>query len=168
MEGLSILRSRRGEFAFRCAVGAMIAALVLSAAFSILCVYHAVGTVRENVNEAVLAVAAVNVSEFFGGSRETDGYARHPDSGGFSVSLDAEDVRTTLARAIGGTVGRDGSITVEDAYVIRDLNTVYQNTDGSVLCFTTTLTVIVPLKLGGISVPIQKMLEVSSRYDAKF
>lgn len=168
MEALTHLRSQRGEFAFRWAVGLLAASILFFAGLSIWHVYHVVGKVREKVDEAVLAVAAVNVSEFYGGARETDGYARHMDGDDFAVQLDTQDVLNTLARSVGGSLAADGTITVDGSYVIRTLAVRYENREGSILRFRAILTVAVPLELGGMTVPIEKTIKVCSGYDTKF
>ena len=126
------------------------------------------GNVREKVNESVLAVAAVNVAEFYGGARESDGFARHPVEGGFAYVIDTVDVMTTLALALGATARSDSSITVGESFTISNLSTQYVNNSGSILRFRTTLTVTVPLDLGNISAPIERTMVVNSSYDTKF
>jgi len=69
------LREQRGEILLDSALKLLIWAIVLSAGVEIFHVYHTLGLVREKTNEAVLAVAAVNVAEFYGGAREADGFA---------------------------------------------------------------------------------------------
>ena len=163
-----ILKSTQGTFVVRASVGLLCAALLFSAGLSIFHVYHVFGRVRETINESVLAVAAANVAEFYGGSRESDGYARHPYNGGFAHNI-SSDVVDTLARSVGAAdIGHDGTITVGDSYTITNISTQYVNSVGSILNFTTTVTVVVPLEVGGIEIPITKTMEVRSSYDTKF
>jgi len=56
------LREQRGEILLDSALKLLIWAIVLSAGVEIFHVYHTLGLVREKTNEAVLAVAAVNVA----------------------------------------------------------------------------------------------------------
>ena len=169
MEVLKKLREQRGEFAVRFSVGLLIFLLVFNLGFSFWHVYHVLDRVRETVNESVLAVAAVNVAEFYGGARESDGYARHPEGGSFAFLIDTDDVISTLSRSVGATqIAADGTITVGSSYVIKNISTQYENTVGSTLNFTTTITVVVPLDLGNVDIPIEKTIKVRSSYDTKF
>lgn len=169
MEIINKLREQRGDFAVRWAGVLLGACFLLSVMLSVWHVYYVLGRVRETVNESVLAVAAVNVAEFYGGAREADGYARHPEGVSFAFSIDTDDVIDTLSRSVGATqISADGTITVGSSYVITDILTRYENTVGSVLNFKTTITVIVPLDLGNIVIPIEKTTEVRSSYDTKF
>ena len=168
METVKILRSRRGEFLLHSAVVLLAAAMLLSAAVSAYHVYHVVGAVRDKVNEAVLAVAADNVAEFYGGAREADGFARHPEDGTFNFNIDTGDVQDKLAQAVDATNVTDNSITVGDQYAIKDLDTQYVNNSGGNLHFKSTMIVTVPLTVLGQQFPITKKIEVTSSYAPKF
>ena len=159
-----------GEFALKGAVVLVAFAIVLSAALSIFHVYHVIGAVREKTDEAVLAAAANNVAEFYGGARESDGFARHPEDGRFACNLSADDVADNLAQSLGATDRtEDNRITVGDSYVVSSLNPQYVNYDGTNLHFDTTLTVTVPLSAGGLALSdITKTIEVKSSYDPRF
>lgn len=163
------LHDRHGQFAVSTAIKLIAVALAFSVGLSICHVYFTIGGVREKVNESVLAVAAVNVSEFYGGARESDGYARHLSGAGFISSINTDDVVDTLARSCAATgIDADGTIIVGGSYRISDVSTRYVNYGGGILNFTTTLTVTVPLDLGDIEIPIKKTITVRSSYDTKF
>lgn len=165
---LSKLREQRGEFSVRFSVGLLIGLLVFSVGFSVWHVYYVLDRVRETVNESVLAVAADNVAEFYGGGRESDGYARHPFNGGFAYNIQ-DDIIDTLATSVGATaIGADDSIIVGSSYTIKNISTQYVNSSGSILNFITTVTVVVPLDLGNVEIPITKTMRVKSSYDTKF
>lgn len=169
MEIGSLLRDRRGEVFFSSAVKIMLAALVLAVLMSIFHVYYTIGAVREKVNESVLAVASANIAEFYGGAREGDGFARHYEGGTYASAVSSDDVLETLSQSVGAsTVDDAGEITVRSSYSISMLQTSFVNSTGNVLNFKTTLTVTVPLKLAGITVPISKDILVRSSYDPKF
>lgn len=162
------LNEQRGEFVFRNAIGLLIGAMLLSVGLSIFSVYHIINGVREKTNESVLAVASVNVAEFYGGARESDGFARHYFRDQVTCFIDTEDVMTTLASAVNATYFTDTSITVGTSYKLTDISTRFVNYSGGYLNFETTLTVTVPLDLGNVNVPISKRITVRSSYDAKF
>ena len=167
MEVVSTLRDRNGNVYLKSAVVLLIAAIVVSVGMSIYHVYHTLGAVREKVNEAVLAVAAANVSEFYGGSRESDGYARHPaGNGGFAASCSTGDILAALAYSTNGAVA--GATIQTDSYAITISGVDCVNQLGRNLRFVTTIQVVVPLDIGGISIPIEKAMEVKSQYDTRF
>ena len=170
MEVIAKLRERDGNVFVRSALELFGLLLLLSILLSVYHVHHVLGAVREKVNESVLAVAAVNVPEFYGGARESDGFARHPYEGGFVFSINSEDVLDTLSRSVGATSVDDdaGAFEVGDAFAVRGLTTRFVNQSGSILNFTTSLTVAVPLELGGFSVPIEVRMQVRSSYDPRF
>lgn len=162
------IRNNAGEFVLKQAIGLLIFVMVLSSTLAIYHVYYVIGTVREKTNEAVLAVASSNVAEFYGGARESDGYARHPEDGAFSFSISTEDVLDNLLSSTGAVETGDGTLKRE-SFSIRNLNTDFINYDGKDLHFTTTLRVEVPLVGGGFALTsIQKNLEVESCYAPKF
>ena len=167
MEVISALRDRSGNIYLKSAVVLLAAALFVSAGLSIYHVYHTFGTVREKVNEAVLAVAAANVSEFYGGSRESDGYARHPAGNGrFESNCNTGEVLVALARSAGGSV--TGTTIQTDSYTVTVVSTECVNQVGGVLHFITTIRAVVPLDVGDVSIPIEKVIEVRSQYDTRF
>ena len=64
---------------------------------------------------------------------------------------------------------RTGRWSGRGGFRITGLQTVYQNALGTSLNFTTTLTVEVPLTLGGrVLPPVARELEVHTTYEAKF
>ncbi len=170
---MRLLRGRKGEFTFAAAVRLMAAALLVAAMMAVYHVYYTIGAVREKVNESVTAVAAANVAEFYGGARESDGHARHYDSGSFASVVTTDDVLDTLSRSVGASgYGAAGEIVVRDSYTISGLSTSYVNGSLSgattALNFKTKLTVTVPIRFAGINVPIQKTITVRSSYDPKY
>lgn len=169
MEIAYALRSDRGEFTVSTAIKLIIAAMLFAVLMSIFHIYYVIGSVREKVNESVLAVAAANVAEFYGGARESDGFARHVDGMAFISTISTDDVVDTLARSCGATaVGSAGTIIVGDSYRLSQVATEFVNVSGAVLNFKTTLTVIVPLKIGTASFPINRTIVVRSSYDPRF
>ena len=125
---------------------------------------------REKTNEAVLAVAAVNVPEFYGGAREGDGFARHPEDGYFAFNVTTDDVVDRLVQSLDATnLSEDDTITVGESFSVASLRTQYVNYSGGNLNFQTTLTATVPLELGGILFPaVTKNMEVKTSYAPKF
>lgn len=170
MEVSAKLKDCSGDFLLRSAITVTIAALTLSAAIAVYHVYHVIGAVRDKTNEAVLSVAAANVSEFYGGARDSDGFARHREDGRFAESITTDAVVDQLAQSLGATdVSDDDTITVGTAYTVSGTNTRYFNSSGTNLNFLTRLTVTVPLSVGGlIPASITKTIEVSTSYDPKF
>ena len=160
--------AHRGSVALSAALILLLGGLLLAVSLEVYHVYSVAERVREKTDEAVLSVAAVNVGEFYGGARESDGNARHPVGGGFSSTVLTDAVLEDLAAALGGVKGTN-SILDEGSYEIRDLQTVYENTDGEILHFQTTLTLRVELSLGGQLLPYVTLpLTVRSDYAAKF
>ncbi|WP_352415538.1 hypothetical protein [Oscillibacter ruminantium] len=165
------LREQRGELLLDSALKLLIWAIVLSAGVEIFHVYHTLGLVREKTNEAVLAVAAVNVAEFYGGAREADGFARHPEDGGtFGFSIATDDVVDQLVQSLHTTdLSVDDTITVGKSFSVTSLQTRYTNYSAGNLNFQSTLTVTVPLELGGLLLPaVTKQMEVKTSYAPKF
>lgn len=164
------MRENSGQFLFKSALRLLGGAIILSASISIYHVYHSLGVVREKTNEAVLAVATVNVPEFYGGARESDGFARHPEDGYFGFSIATDDVVDRLVQSLKATdLSTDDTITVGDSFTVQSINTQYVNYSSGNLNFRTTLTVTVPLSAGGILLPaVTKRMEVGTSYDPKF
>jgi hypothetical protein len=164
------LKEQRGEFLLKTAVELLIGAIVLSAGVEVFHVYHTLGIVREKTNEAVLAVAAVNVPEFYGGAREGDGFARHTEDGGFAFNITTDDVVDQLVQSLGATdLSEDDTITVGKSFSVTSLHTQYVNCSDGDLNFETTLTATVPLELGGLLLPaVTKNMEVRTSYAPKF
>ena len=171
MEMTAKLQEQRGEFLFITAVKLLAAAILLSAGMEVFHVYHTLGVVREKTNEAVLAVAAVNVAEFYGGAREADGFARHPeDSGTFAYSIATDDVVDQLIQSLNATDRKDDdTIVVGSSFNVSALSTRYVNATGGNLNFQSNLTATVPLKIGGMLLPaVTKRMEVKTSYAPKF
>lgn len=169
MEVIRCLKASRGEFTVKGAIVLLIVAILTSAGMSIWHIYAVCEDVREKTNESVLAVAAVNVPEFYGGARETDGFARHGEGeGAFGSDIYSEDVLETLTYAVGGSLTAANRVEVAGSFDVYDLHTEYVNAEGSILHFRTTLTVQIPLKLYGVTCTVTKRMEVRSSYDPKF
>lgn len=169
MEIARFIRNERGEFTFSAAFRLLALALLGAVMLEVMHVYFTIGSVREKVNESVLAVASANVAEFYGGARESDGYARHVVGNSFASAVNTDNVIDTLARDCGATsVDESGHIVVRDSYELQGINTRYVNSTGAVLNFNTKLTVIVPFKVFGTVFPISKGIEVKSSYDPRF
>ncbi|MEA4993935.1 MAG: hypothetical protein VB060_08925 [Oscillibacter sp.] len=164
------LREQRGEFLLSTAMKLLAGAMLLSAAVEVYHVYHTLGVVKEKANEAVLAVAAVNVSEFYGGAREGDGFARHPEDGSFAYSIATDDVVDMLVQSLNATgLDEDDTITVGKSFSVASIRTQYMNYSGGNLNFQTNMTVTVPLELGGVLLPaVTKQMEVKTSYAPKF
>ncbi len=167
---ISKLREQRGEFLLSTAVKLLAWAMLLSAAVEVYHIYHTLGVVKEKTREAVLAVAAVNVAEFYGGAREGDGFARHPEDGSFAYSIATDDVVDMLVQSLNATdLSEDDTITVGAAFSVASIHTQYINYSGGNLNFQTSMTVTVPLELGGVLLPaVTKEMEVKAYYAPKF
>ena len=169
MEVATKLKDCSGDFLLKSAITITIAALTLSAAITVYHVYHVIGAVRDKVNEAVLAVASVNVPEFYGGARDSDGFARHQEDGRFTDTITTDAVVDQLAQSLGATDLSDDTITVGTSYTVGGIDTQYFNSSGKNLNFHTRLTVTVPLSVGGlIPTSITKTIEVKTSYDPRF
>ena len=164
------LRDKGGQFLLGTAVKLLAAAIVVGAGVEVYHVYHVMDTVRTAASEAVLAVAATNVSEFYGGAREGDGFARHPEDGVFASYISTDDVVDQMVRMLGVTdLAADDTMTVGRSFSVRNVRAQYVNFDGTNLHFRTTLTVSVPLSMGGILLPdITSNMEVMTSYAPKF
>ena len=164
------LKEQSGQFLLSTAVKLLIGAILLSAGVEVFHVYHTLNVVRDKTNEAVLAVAAVNVPEFYGGAREADGFARHPEDGYFVFNITTDDVVDQLVQSLDATgLSDDDTITVGKSFSVTSLRTQYINYSGGDLNFETTLTATVPLELGGILLPaVTKRMEVRTSYAPKF
>lgn len=120
------------------------------------------------MDEAVLAVAAYNVAEFYGGAREMSGQARHAMGGNqFASSVFSGDVIDQLNRSLGGELS--GNRIQKDSWSVENLQTSYVNSEGGNLNFRTSLTVKVPFKIGSLPpVMIERRMEVASSYAPRF
>lgn len=170
MEMINTLREECGEFLLSTAIKLLAGAMLLSAAVEVYHVYHVLGVVKEKANEAVLAVAAVNVPEFYGGAREGDGFARHPEDGSFAFSIATDDVVDVLVQSLNATdLSENDTITVGESFSVASIRTQYINYSGGSLNFQTNMTVTVPLELGGVLLPaVTKRMEVKTSYAPKF
>jgi hypothetical protein len=164
----SKLRETRGAVALRMAVILMVGTLLFSAALQIYHVYAVVDLVTGKADEAVLAAAADNGPEIFRGIREGAGVARRYENGRWVGSVSTSAVEETLLTSLGAV--RDGSdLLVEDSYRVKNLETHFENAEGTNLSFTTTMTLEIPLSFGGdLLPPIHKTLEVKTSYAPRF
>ena len=166
---MKLLKDRRGEVSIHLALIMLVGLLLLAAALEVLHVYFVCNTVLEKTNEAVLAAAASNVADFYVGARESDGNARQYVNDYWASAVSVEEVEAALQGALGAERTEDGTLVREGGFRITGLQTVYQNALGTSLNFTTTLTVEVPLTLGGrVLPPVARELEVHTAYEAKF
>lgn len=162
------LLEHRGEIAPQGAVILLISVILLTVALQVNYVYATVDQVKEKTNTAVLAVAASNVGAVYEGVREGEGAARQFSGITWSriVSTDAvkESMMTALnATASGSTLTRANGVRLDNIHV------AVSNNDGGKLNFTTTMTVIIPLSIGGgVLPPIQQRVEVNTTYEPKF
>lgn len=167
---MEVIKEHTGTFVLKQSIIILTFMIVLSASLSIFHVYHVLGAVREKTNEAVLSVATVNVLEFYGGARESDGFARHPEAGSFVYNITTDAVADQLAQAICATdISADNTLTVGDSYTVSNIDTQYVNASGAILHFQTSVTVTIPLQMGGVFFSsITKTMEVKSSYDTRF
>lgn len=165
---IKALRDQRGESSLHMGITCIIGVLLIALGLSAFHVFSVCSYTRTKVDEAVLAVAAYNVPEFYGGARELSGQARHALGGGqFHSDIFSDDVIDQLGRSIGGEVS--GNTITKSSWRIEELHTVYNNSEGGNLNFTTHLTVKVPFKVGNLPpIVIEKRMEVSSSYAPRF
>lgn len=161
-----INQRKAGTITVRTAIVLIFVIILVAVGVSIFHLYHTFGKVREKTNESVLAVAALHVHEFYGGAREGDGYARHPEMGSFTASISSADVQQTLCSALGGEMS--GNRILTKSFSITDLTTVYMNAAGGKLHFTTSLTVTATLRIFSGHKQITKDMVVRSTYEPKF
>lgn len=157
-----------GESGLHMGIVCIVGVLLIAAALSVIHVFAVCSYTRSKVDEAVLAVAAYNVAEFYGGARELSGQARHPLGGNqFASTISSDDVIEQLSKSIGGEV--TGNTITKESWSIVNLSTRYVNYEGGQLNFRTQLTVRIPFQIGNLPpITLEKHMEVASSYAPKF
>lgn len=159
------LRCQRGDMALRLGALAVVFAFVLFTVMQIARFYFVLDGVQEKTNEAVLAVAAINVPEFYGGAREGEGQARHPlGDGGFESLVSTDDVLAQMATTVGAEMTEENVLLKQGNFAIEDLSVQYVNQSGGNLNFKTTLTVQIFFSFGNF----KKHMNVYTSYAPKF
>lgn len=162
------LKSRSGEITVKHAIQVVSFSMVFATLLVCLSSYFTLEGIREKVNNAVLAVAAINIPEAYGGIREGDGQARTASATGFSSYVYSDDVFYTLAASLNASVPMGSTSILKDNYTIYNFATSYVNAiDG--LNFTTTFDIDLTYSLFNATLPpITIHMEVHSTYEAKF
>lgn len=162
------LAERKGESGLHMAIVCVTGVMLIALGLATLHVFAVCSYTRSKVDEAVLAVAAYNVAEFYGGAREMSGQARHAMGGNqFASSVFSGDVIDQLNRSLGGELS--GNRIQKDSWSVENLQTSYVNSEGGNLNFRTNLTVKVPFQIGSLPpVMIERRMEVASSYAPRF
>lgn len=163
------LYEKRGEVALQGAIILLVAVIVFAAALEGIHIYHTTTEVKDKTTEAVLAAAAHNVAGIYQGVRESDWYARQYNDSTWSANADGSQVFYQLIQSTGGQQTDEDSILVQNSYIITNFKTTHDNTSVDGLNFTSTMTLEIFFKIGGIvdtTIPID--LEVQTSYAAKF
>ena len=145
----------------------LVAVLIFLVLFNIRHVYQTIDTVIDRTNEAVLAVAAYNGPGSSAGVREGEALARKYTGADWQRAVTTHAVLDALQGSLGGVVS-DNSLVKEGNYRIDNLRTVYDNQDGGVLHFTTSMDISITLLVGGGNVSVGRHLEVKTTYEARF
>ncbi|MEA4934339.1 MAG: hypothetical protein VB071_12295 [Lawsonibacter sp.] len=162
------LRETRGEFAPMMAAILMVGVLLLSTALEVHHVYAVVDRVAGIADEAVLAAAADNVEEIYSGVRESAWASRQYQDNAWACQISTSAVEEALIDSL-GAVSDGAGLRVGDSVRITALETQAENPEDGNLNFTTTLTLEIPLSLGGdLLPPIHKTLEVKTTYEPRF
>lgn len=162
------LRETRGEVTLHLAVILLASVILISGGMQVHHVYAVVDMVTGKTDEAVLAVAADNGPQIFKGIRESAGVARRYEDGSWVGFVSTEAVEEALRTSL-EAVQDGGDLLVKGSYRIENLETHFENAEGAHLNFTTTMTLEIPLSMGGdILPPIHKTLEVKTTYEPKF
>lgn len=163
------LRERCGEIALLGGVLLLVAMLLLAVSLEVGHVYAAVDRVKDCTNTAVLAVAAGNVDRVHDGVREGTGTARHFTGTVWSRLVSTEEVMEHLAVSLDMTRQGHDTLVRVGGFRLTGLRVVPENQDNGKLNFTTTMTVEIPLSMGGgVLPPIQQTVEVHTTYEPKF
>lgn len=162
------LAERKGESGLHMAIVCVTGVMLIALGLATLHVFAVCSYTRSKVDEAVLAVAAYNVAEFYGGAREMSGQARHAMGGNqFASSVFSGDVIDQLNRSLDGELS--GNRIQKDSWSVENLQTSYVNSEGGNLNFRTSLTVKVPFQIGSLPpVMIERRMEVASSYAPRF
>ena len=148
------------------AVILLIGVMLLSVYMNVRHVYDTIDTVSEKTNEAVLAVAAANVAETYGGTREGVGTARRHMGGSWGNFVSTTEVINSLQRMTNST--RQNNDLTAASYTLANISTRYVNIQNGNLNFITTVTVKIPISVGVPVPPIETVLEVHTTYEPKF
>lgn len=164
------LKDRNGAIALKLGFIMVILSIIIFTFITVARIYFIFDAAKERANEAVLAVAAYNIAEFYGGAREGDGYARHALGGNtFGSAVTTEDVLAQMAVSLDAEPLDDNTLYKEGNYYIRNLNVRYVNTVDGNLNFLTTFTVIIQLSIAGSQIDgIEKDIQVNTTYAPKF
>ena len=164
------LKNKHGEIALKLGILLVVLTLVIFLAMQVWRIYFAFDSAKEKTNQAVLAVAAYNVAEFYGGAREGDGQARHPLGGGnFDSVVSTEDVIAQLAVMLNAEVIDNTTLHKEGNYRIEHLNVQYLNSVNGNLNFKTTFTLAIQFSFSGEQLDgIVSEVEVRTTYEPKF
>jgi len=166
------LRRRGGSVVLTGAILTVVVFMLLAVSLEVARIYGTIGMLKRNTDAAVRAAAAENAGNIFGGVRESDGNARGGEDGAWGETVSTDEVWTLLKENLELT--REGSELVRhgesgrEAYRLTGLSTKYENADGDVLHFETTVTVEIPLSFLGGGITLKQFLEVKTSYDARF
>lgn len=163
------MRQKRGEVALHMAIILLVGVLLLATAMEVQHIYSTVSAVRDKTSEAVLSVAAANVSRVYGGTREASGAARRFNGTHWESLVSTREVLGALAPALGATATGDASLSREGSYEIQQLHTTFSGLEQERLTFKTTMTLKIRFSVGGALLPpLAHRVEVHTTYDAKF
>lgn len=163
------MKKHNGAIALHLALILLIGSMILSAGVVVYQMWYAVNMSKEKTNEAVLAVAAYNVSVFYGGAREGDGQARTAANANFYAYVATEDVMEQLLKTLPATQTDADTITKDgDGFSMTDMVTTYENYSNGVLNFTTTYTLRIPIRLLSAETTVDIDITTNSSYDPKF
>lgn len=169
MEVKRLLQDRRGEVALSLSIIMLLALLFLAGLLQVHHVYVTIDQVKSKTNASVLAVAAANVPEVYGGARESVGTALHYADTGWASTVSTAAVLDALRTSLGATMAPDWSKLETASYSVSDLNTRYVNEENGNLNFITRLKLTIPLSIGQPLIPpITTILEVRTTYEPKF
>lgn len=162
------LFEQRGEIAPAGAAILIIGVILLTVALQVNYVYATVDQIKEKTNTAVLSVAASNVGAVHDGVREGESAARHFTGTVWSRIVSTDAVVESMTVALNATAS-GAKLTRTNGVQLDSIHVAVSNNDGGKLNFTTTMTVKIPLSVGGgILPPIQQRVEVHTTYEPKF
>jgi hypothetical protein len=162
------LTESKGEIALNGAVILFVSVLLLMAALEIYHIHTTVIDLRAKTSEAVMAAASSNVSNIYDGVRESDVNSRLYSDSAWIANVDTSLVMSQLQSTTGGTLKGDDVLLKEKSYQLSNLNTVYDNSIGNCLNFTTTGNLEIFVNLGVFNVSIPYHLEVKTTYEKKY
>ena len=169
MEIKKKLLEKSGTVALNIGIVVIVLVLLLAVTIEVYRMYHITNVVKDETNAAVLAVAAINVSGFYGGAREGDGQARTPSPGDFSYLVQTDDVMIMMANSLSlETMGND-RLAQQGNFAIEDIHVRFENYTNETLNFVTQMELVIELSLSGEFLPnVRLPLEVKTSYHAKF